>query len=203
VTAPLAFIHLPRTAGRSIIQAIREAYGRHRTYAFDLRRAPRREEAERIPDGVEVIYGHMAYGLHRHRPVRYATVIREPIARTLSHFRLFCFKRPTIAPDELVEPFLAGKWAANAQTRLLAGVLGQRREPPIDEALEMALWHIQGFYRVEPFDRLDRFARGLGLGDLPHVVESRERAVPPGLMDELIRRNAADAALYRQVLEMN
>lgn len=144
----------------------------------------------------------MAYGLHRYRPVRYVTVVREPVTRTLSHFRLFCFKRPTSRPEDLVTPFLAGKWASNAQTRLVAGVLGHEVEPPIDEALAMALEHIEGFHKVAPFERLDDFAHDLGLGALPHVVESPPCPAPPALVEEVAARNQADTRLYRAVLEL-
>lgn len=92
------FLHIPKTAGTSLVRGIREAlapgeyldlYGVHRTtdvLARELAEIPPEQVARiRFAAGHQVWYGiHELLG----RPARYITFLRSPVARVLSCYRM-------------------------------------------------------------------------------------------------------------------
>jgi len=194
--APLAFIHLPRTAGNSLAQAIQAAYGGRagRVHASDD--VPEPMLARLAPD-VAIIHGHMNHGIHRRIPVRYATVLREPIERCLSHFGLFRVQQQAQGRTVGFDEFLRRKYASNLQCGMLSGLF--RRGPlQAGPALDLARAHLESFHVVGFFDRLDEFAHRLGLQTpLPHMNSYRSEFEPTAeQLEELRRINSADLQLY-------
>jgi hypothetical protein len=126
------FLHLPRTAGTTLVRVIERQYPPHAVLAlYDCSVG---EEIGRIPpdrlDRLRAIVGHFPFGAHRFlaRSSTYVTVLRDPIDRVISHY---CFVRgdPThylhatarqmslseyVVSCDLAEP-------NNDQTRLLCG----------------------------------------------------------------------------------
>jgi len=73
-------------------------------------------------DRVRLFYSeHLEFGLHEYlaRPVSYFTLLREPVARVLSHYDFAADRR---APEQMsLAGHIAACVEANLQTRLLAG----------------------------------------------------------------------------------
>ncbi len=196
---PLCFVHIPRTAGRSIAQGFVETFGwrarRVKDWTTDFV-----EMGEALPRGTRVVFGHMNFGLHRAIPVRYATVLRDPVARYFSHFRLYWSQKARngrATPD--FEAFAAKKRYHNLQTAVLSGTYKDGRPPP-DEVLPLALANADSLAVVGFFDRLDAFAAAVGIRSMGRVVEAvRLDGFTPSAAQIALAEahNATDIALYR------
>ena len=194
---PLAVIHIPRTGGRSLGRAIKDRYGAkaHKVKAWSIAAA----HLDGAPEDVEIIFGHMNYGAHRHRAVRYATVLRDPVGRCISHFRMGSnWRRLHDLPARSLEEFVSTSRGANLQTQLLAGVFGEAAQPPLEDMQALAQSHLEAFAQVGFLDRLDDFAGALDLKTpLPRWDDPEfppYRPTPEEI--ELVKAaNAADLAL--------
>lgn len=87
----LILLHIPKTAGTTLAIILIGHYGQEHTKAVTGgdpgREAFAREpEAERLRPALFI--GHQPFGIHEHvpRPCDYVTVIRDPVARVVSHY---------------------------------------------------------------------------------------------------------------------
>lgn len=197
VQPPIAFLHLPRTGGTSLGQAIRRDFG-HRAHWVHVLKQLSPEQVAAISPDVEIIYGHMNYGLHRHIPVRYATVLREPVDRCLSHYRLHETQLASRNETCTLEEFLWLRYADNVQCRMISGVYTDQPRPPAEYALAKAKEALAGFAIVGFFDDLPRFARAIRVAEpLPKLNALRSDFTPSPEDHEALRRlNWADAELF-------
>jgi hypothetical protein len=194
-SAPIAFIHLPRTAGSSLTTALVRRFG------ADVARVKSagpvsQEDAEAIPDGARIICGHMNYGLHQHRPVRYATVLRDPVQRYLSQFRLNRIQRQREGLADMPLREFAGRLKFhNLQTSMLAGTHLLTNGSLFDAHL--AQRHLERFAFVGFFDELGAFTAAMGAEDLPHVNRTEDPLELDEETLELVRQaNRIDIGLY-------
>ncbi len=85
----VAFVHIPKTAGTSIVHHLSQFIGRE--HACDLRGSPVKPHAFDLGRRRETrfVAGHFEYGIHIHflRSPLYFTVVRNPIDRFLSWYR--------------------------------------------------------------------------------------------------------------------
>src|SRR5438876_9976046 len=90
----LVFVHIPKTAGTTISTILHHHYGpRSRRIntsgaAHDAGRLQERVTAALAEPTVQVVQGHISFGVSELLPAdaRYATLLRDPVERTLSEF---------------------------------------------------------------------------------------------------------------------
>ena len=130
----IAFLHLPKTGGRTLHGALRYKYP-SATLSLDSLAEPLEKIAE-IPleerRRARVVSGHLHYGVHRYFPqgADYITIMREPVARVLSMYRFIVGNPKHWLHDEVAAPGMgleefvrtaADPGVDNEQTRLLSG----------------------------------------------------------------------------------
>ena len=153
-------LHIPKTAGTSLLTIVRRQYGREHTFEFA---GP--DWAQQIADfassvppdigRIRCLIGHVPFGVHRLLPqaTTYITLLREPVDWTLSAYFALLTKPQTnpslraIAERKMsLEGFLdhlAGLGGANPQTRYMSGFMSMtdplQAQPALtDRALEAA-----------------------------------------------------------------
>jgi hypothetical protein len=132
----LVFIHIPKTAGTSLHDALVRQYPPSAQYQVRVPVAQSIERLRALPEErraeIRALHGLMPFGLHEllPRPSVYAAMVRDPVARVVSHYN---YVRRT--PDHelrrvvdvdrvgLEDYVRAGIHALNnGQTRLLSGL---------------------------------------------------------------------------------
>lgn len=201
---PLAFIHIPRTAGTSLHAAIQERYGLTSYFIKESRTT--QEIFEHIPPTIDILHGHMPYGVHMWRPVRYATLLRDPIDRVLSHYRLYAYqKRYKGLEPEPLSVSAEKSMLRNVQAKMIAGIPADADvEVASDElVLELAKMHLVDFYAIGFFDNLQAFAAKLGIFAGIPEMNRLEVESPPAEEDvaQLRANNQVDIELYRWARE--
>jgi hypothetical protein len=165
----LIFLHLPKTAGTTLAHILARQYGD--AALLRLYESTSGEELASIPrsqlDGVRVVLGHFSFGAHRFipYPTPYITVLREPIARVISHYS-FVRRSPTHYLYDTARRLSLGEFVVacgldepnNDQTRLLAGYnCGPASVASAEEMLARARQHLRDYVAVagltEDFDR--------------------------------------------------
>lgn len=210
--ALVAFVHIEKAAGTTLLYLLRRNYlGRYldvRPYAL---REPRGmftaddlRLALRINPFLRAIGGHAVtprsdLTSHSPRPVRYITVLREPVARYLSQFRYW---NRVMGKDWSFERFLDHELSFDMQTRKLSGARDA------SAALSILRDEFALVGTVEALDEfLVQFAAISALPFDPHYrarnTGESDRAEADKLMqkfgDEVVSRNQSDLALYEHV----
>lgn len=117
----LFFIHLPKTAGTTMLEMVTKEYAETERELLYHNEKEMEEKLRLDEEGrIKCVYGHYFFGLHSHvtRPYTYATILRHPIDRLLS---LYYFKQPEIQMS--ITAFLASDFpqVSNNMTQYLAG----------------------------------------------------------------------------------
>jgi hypothetical protein len=160
----LIFIHIPKTAGQTIHLIMDRQFASGEIYEVkkDIQASYRNfidmDSTERAR--YRAIKGHVPYGVHEYieGPYAYFTFLREPVARTISHYHFL--KNKTNHPlasklreegmtlDQSIELEL-DKMLFNAETRLLSGVWYDPAPGKCTEGhLEMAKDNLQNQFDV-------------------------------------------------------
>jgi hypothetical protein len=211
--------HLPKTAGTTLNSILtRQYHRRHRLYDAEAIAAfPHRPTSELL--SLQLVTGHVSYGLHRHVPRAcvYVTFLRDPVARVVSlyrharrhsnHYLHDDIGRRGMTLREFVRCDEAFHETHNGQTSALAGLLNARRVTP--RHLLQAVWNLRRHFPVvgitEEFDAsVVLMQRALGWRRLP--LYTRENVAPrggaeefltPDVAREVAAANSLDIALYR------
>ena len=187
--------HIPKTAGSSLNEALRNRYAGKRTVAYnDVGQEAFDAMSEQDRHAIDLIYGHFVFGMHRHlRPNHlYVFVLREPRARIYSYFRYLQLQADHPA-HQLVLPMSFGTFLEqclshealrmdvdNAQVRFLCGDALPINASP-SEKLEAAKANAGGnaiFGLTERFDSF--FAKLRGRGIVTNGRPTRENTTDSG-----------------------
>lgn len=131
----LIFLHVPKTAGVSVTQALRRCVPEAFTLAGPEDLSAFRLFSEMPPErqrNMRLIYGHMPYGIHEklHGDWRYLIILRNPLARIMSAYRYYRKYRNSYLHDFIAErninfkQYVLGgmdRSVDNLQTRYLSG----------------------------------------------------------------------------------
>lgn len=219
--APLIFLHLPKTAGTTLTPILRRHFRADQIHFIRSDDPDRRlREFQQLPihqrHQLGLLHGHQPFGMHEWLApeARYLTMLREPVARVVSHYHYLRRKAHPLFPgiqeqslEEFVRTCPRGE-ADNGQTRWLAGIWDDR--PLTDDHLHLARRNLeQHFAWVGLTEHFDETLIGLGmtLGWWRLYGAPRNQATAsaiPSLDEEtrsvIAHRNALDIALYSHVI---
>jgi hypothetical protein len=215
----IIFLHIPKTAGTTLLRILDRHYRPDQTFSFDNEHLyedflslTRAQKAQ-----LRLLRGHMNFGPHEllPNPVAYFTVLREPIDRVISYYYFirrtpahYCYDLITSNNMSLLE-FVESKadhMVANAQTRMLSG-LALGFDECTEETLERAKENLQNHFAVvglmEKFDTtLALLRRAFGWHDIyyrkQNVTANRPRKsqLPSETIEALLEVNQLDIKLY-------
>ncbi|MEB3357427.1 MAG: sulfotransferase family 2 domain-containing protein [Synechococcales bacterium] len=221
----LIFVHIPKTAGRTLCHIITRHYEEpltcwsNKTPLTDISQFS--EERKRQ---IKLFYGHMPFGAHQllPQPCRYFTLLRDPVERVISHYA-FILRSPTHARYPVVKAASSIReyvscglhlQADNGQVRILSGV---GREIPFGECarehLELAKRNLRDYFLVvgtsERFDETVLILSqlmGWATPYYPRLNVSRNRLKQESLsaveLDAIRRFNILDTELYHYANEL-
>ncbi|MEZ5167492.1 MAG: hypothetical protein R2695_13750 [Acidimicrobiales bacterium] len=218
-----------KTGGTTFIQHLRRNFPADRSYPVADDRLARRRQyfmidellAHHAAHPETVAYsGHFPYVVSRLVDATITmTVLREPVARTISALRHFRLWEPRLA-DATLEQIYDDEWTFalylhNHQTRMFAMDDGDKLESfmdpiAIDEhRLALALDRLDAVDVVGVCEEFPQFVRTLGdrfgwhIADVPNYrVSDDDDEVSADLRERILHDNAADVALYRRALDI-
>lgn len=212
--ATLAFVHIEKTAGTTLIHILRQTYFPH---YVDVRPLTRRSGSVFTPDDLRRVRrwypslrafgGHAVVpyaGLEEESPdIKYVTLLRDPVSRFVSQYAYWIERMGASLP---FEEFLANRRTWNVQTRRIVGSADWSRAA---EVLETR------FVACGLTERFDEFLAALSLRLDGERLRTGHKSVNPGrgnvVTAELIDRfrsqieaaNSEDIALYRHVADVH
>jgi hypothetical protein len=185
----IGFLHLPKTGGTSIRKAFevagltvwRPTGPRYQSHLWGK------------IEGFDVATGHLTFAsLESTGPSEMFTVVREPVARFLSHYfverdELGYWPDPDVVPDNI-----------------MCRLLGNAESPLVDAPdLDVAVANLDRFDHIGFTDRLsDTFARYGLTEEHERRSERGDDLVPDWLIHAATERTRLDAALYNHALEL-
>jgi hypothetical protein len=228
----LAFVHVPKTGGTSILGALQDSGKRFAVInspgtAREFLAMPREEQLDHY-----AVIGHMPFGIHYYadRPVNYAVFLRHPVERALSTYE-HNMRNPDEPGAEIYRQMGLSAWArrpSNFMCRFLAyhefldepdahGAFWQNKGAP-DFAprtyLDQAMEHLEKCAFVglqETFEadmRALAFLPGqpLPVASVPRLNTSRgglkREDLHPELVEAMIAANNLDLELYQFALQL-
>ncbi len=148
--ASAIFLHIPKTAGTTLMSILDRQYPVESIHSFgaDAHTAVAQFKAmnEDSRAKIQLLRGHMAYGLHEFLPAPavYFTVLRDPVARVIStynfilrtpdHYLYEAVTRQKMSLHDLLESKLP-LMMNDGQVRLISGVWGERAFGEVTEAM--------------------------------------------------------------------
>jgi len=217
---PIFFIHVTKTAGGSIKRMLREG---SINAQFHYPKEEGYEKEFNYPKDLDVIYGHYRFGAHEKMGVdaNYACFVREPIARTVSHFYHLKNVAKNAVGDRAREFKDVGTFLANTknmdldnlQTRMLSGIGRDVGYQKLDQsAADLAISNLEKhFCFIGIFENLDGSINRLNQlfpaleGRLPpHVNKGKyEHETDDETLDLIKVHNQFDAQVYAAALSLS
>lgn len=101
------FLHIPKTAGTSLVAALHDLYGEDRSLRIDVPGDVAGHSKEEMTAACDLIHGHMGWSVAEPLATRMFTVLRDPIDRVLSlynYWRSTELGTATIFDGERIDP---------------------------------------------------------------------------------------------------
>jgi carbon monoxide dehydrogenase subunit G len=210
----LVFVHIRKTAGKTLRQILYRQYTRGRTrlvrnyfVAPEISRSVMEELAAAPPPELRVVHGHVLFWQDVEWPeeTQFLTLLRDPVERTISHY-YWLRSRSSRFKKSLEEAVRDGSIHDNLQTRVLAAEMPPFGETT-DEMLESALKSLKRLDLVGLTDRFDETlvlaTRVLGWKPMlyrrENVTPDRKprEEISSKAIDLIKRHNELDIELYR------
>ena len=224
VPPTVIFLHVTKTAGTTLAHVAQQQYPAQRflrtDHDFDAfqRRLAVMPDAEKHT--IDCLFGHMAFGLHQllPRPAVYATMLREPVDRVMSHYyyAIHATDHPLhrrvvderMTPEDYLRSGVLEELNDGQVRRLSAARDEQIPYGSVPrELLETAKQNLRAHFVVgltESFDAsLLLFSRALGWTKLNYVTlnvtpgRPARSSLPADLRRLIEQYNALDAELYQ------
>jgi hypothetical protein len=214
------FVHIAKTAGVTFRAILRREYGRPAIYTIDdedpaasVGKLARLTPSERVT--IRLVEGHWPVGLHRDLPgARYITLLRDPVARVISHYRHvlrtpwhYVYRNgfsPRMTLHEYVTSDVAGVEVENCQTWMLSGGSETDLGASDRRRLEIVAANLQHFALVgltEMFDpTLMILARALGW--IRTQFYHAENTAPDGPALAQVSRDTIEVVRERNQLDL-
>lgn len=229
------FLHIPKSAGTSLRRTLTDVYGETASYCYSpmkdvfggdfesLDRETRRaiQSCEANPK-IQLVYGHLSFGFHERvsRPVRYLTLLREPVDRVLSNYYYRCQHGHCRQPWVSLKDYISGRCtrpamrfeADNLQTRFLCSTTGEPSSVPFGACTQAMLAEAKRnlvapstvYGLTEMYEEsLYHFQRECGWTGAPAARKERvsrpypsKAEMPKVIVDLMRRQNALDIELY-------
>jgi hypothetical protein len=209
----LVFIHINKTAGRTVRYILRSSFG-HRHCEVEPWQASRTKQSfstkdlkrlRKIYPRLESIAGHCVTGYadlqENGTEFKYFTFMRDPLKTCASRFQYNVQYRGK--KDLVFEEWIQQEWTRNAQTKMIAGVAD------VDEAIRILRTKDIFIGLTERFDESMVLLQALRADNLnisyERVNVARDNTIKESLLTEqstrqmLIEANQADLALYNFV----
>ena len=210
----LVFVHIQKTAGKTLRQILYRQYTRGRTrlvrnyfVAPDISLNVVKGLAAEPPEDLRVIHGHILFWPDVEWPegTRFLTILRDPVERVISHY-YWNRARSSRFRKTLEDALIEGSIPDNLQTRVLAAQMPAFGETT-NEMLEEALRSLKRLTVVGLTERFDESfvlaTRSLGwrrmLYRKENVTPDRkpQDEISSKAIDLIRRYNALDIELYR------
>jgi hypothetical protein len=215
----IVFIHIPKTAGTTLGTILRHHYGAqfrriNTSGAHDAESLRERVATALEQPELRVVQGHISFGLWDRFPAgsRFATILRDPIECTLSHYSFLVQRTGKWRHDWLQPPSAELTLAEclgersyipdNLQTRMLSGGVSVYDPLPPD-ALELAKRHLRDrFAYVATSERFDEFLALLNLElGWPTVAYDRARVTSGRRKRDELSREELELVLDSNALD--
>lgn len=220
----LVFTHIPKAAGTTLDRLLKgvglikklpwnRAFGTVYYQFLGKGKGESLDDFLSWPDSVKsdvrIMTGHVPFGAHEKMPrdVKYVTLLRDPVSRMLSHFKMGVGRGGWQANEPLSEVLRKGGLVSDVQVRMLAGITSPHDK--VDDAvLERALQNLEEHYFLVGFsDTFNVFTSALlGYLDAPNALLGEEqtsrvklsKAQENSIKEEAENFNRYDAIFYEK-----
>jgi len=195
----IIYIHVPKCGGSSFGAALRLRFlasqatislnqgnaalqGEDRIISDYAARAD--ELRDHVAAGTHLITGHVQYDADLHagpaRSYRFVTLLRDPVARFVSHYNYLQRKHPNPDRPATLEAFLDTPDAARLASQYLFYFAGhsQTRAPDLDHSIQRAIAALDRFDLVGDLAAPGAFARDLRRITHTPILQWRRNAAP-------------------------
>ena len=214
--SPLIFLHVTKTAGGTLKAALRNLPGRRVEMVYGP--ADKDRLADTDLSGVDMIYGHVIFGLHEKLKIapKYACFMRHPVTRTISHYYHLRNVEGGPVGDLIrasadINDFFARHrhWEfSNLITKIVSGS-GNDRVPDEPAMLDHALANVAAHFSFIGFQEFFPISLRKLSQDVGQDIVTRRDAnighydlssVSAATLDKIVAMNQLDLALYKASL---
>ncbi len=211
----LISMHIPKTAGTSLRNMLKEHYGEKHAVRFDINITTKRIDIEnqefdknKLPGKIKVIHGHFYYQdlvdqLNLATDVKMITWLRDPVDRVISNY-FYLSKRLKEELDEEARGLNILAKMQKSLTEYARNEISRNRMYKFLEGAELKKFLFVGIYEKYNEDMLD-LADILGIASpeiFMHNITGSKEKVSQEVIDEIKELNALDMDLYQQACKI-